>query len=489
MWKAVLGVIGAILGTPVVFIAVAHLWAKFFPFDPQGGRFVKSRRVHWIFTLLCELDRFCYRFFKLRIYSMDRKGLLKKALKLKHDSELFGSSSSSNSGRDDDFLELLTCAIDDFDSNPEISFTGRYLINQSLHSLITSREKVINHCIEHRDEVLKSEITKPIIITGIGRAGSTLLQNLLAQDPVSRGCKHWEVIWFGSPVPPATKEQVEANPPTVRKYGQVVKAYELLKKTCPEFVKEFEKSHPIQPLQYDEELPVLQQAMLLQLWLPLAGPKYFELFHRMEGKESAYLYLKRWLQVMQTAYKPESHWVLKAPVHMVFLPILMKVFPDARVVMCHRKMDVLAPSGVSFFESLNASYLDEGYDRYAFAKRIAGHGGYMRDHMIQFRKTYEHPEQFIDVQYNDIVEDPISIVKQIYTQFNLTYTQEFEDRMKQWLADNRQGKHGRHEYSLEMYNMQKEEVLKEYKDYTEQYLQRNEKVANRIHDSDDSMMF
>jgi len=435
------------------------------------------------------LIQFLDHFFKFRLLSIDQKGLLKRALKLKYDPELFGASKSPNSDRDEDFLELLQTVTEGLQKNPEVSFTGRYLLNQCLHSLIVSREKIINYAIEHKDQVLKSEITKPIIITGIGRAGSTLLQNLLAQDPAARGCKHWEVVWFGSPVPPATQEQVEASPPTHRKYAQVVKAYQLLKQSCPEFVKEFEKSHPIQPLQYDEELPILMQAMLLQLWLPLAGPEYFELFHKLEGKESSYLYLKRWLQVMQTTYSPESHWVLKAPVHMVFLPVLMKVFPDARVVMCHRKMDVLVPSGTSFFESFNVSYVKDGYDRYGFADKIVQHGLQMRNHMMEFRKTYEHPEQFVDVQYNDIVANPISIVKSIYSQFNMPYTQSFEDRMNQWLDANKQGKHGRHEYSLEMYNMNKQDVLEEWKEYTEAYLEKNENLHNRKHDSDDSLMF
>jgi len=489
MWKTILGVLGTILGTPVVIVVVAHLWVKFFPFDSKGGRYQKGGKIHPLLTLICEVDSFCDYFFKFRLLSIDQKGLVKRALKLKYDPVLFGSSKSPNGDRDDDFLELLTTACEGLQKNPEITFTGRYLLNQCLHSLITSREKIINYAIEHREEVLKSEITKPIIITGIGRAGSTLLQNLLAQDPSSRGCKHWEVVWFGSPVPPATKEQLEANPPTHRKFGQVTKAYELLKKSCPDFVREFEKSHPIQPLQYDEELPVLMQAMLLQLWLPLAGPKYFEVFHKLEGKESAYLYLKRWLQVMQTACPPESHWVLKAPIHMVFLPVLLKVFPDARVIMCHRKMDVLIPSGTSFFESFNVSYMKDGYDRYGFADKICQHGAQMRNHMMEFRKTYEHPEQFVDVQYNDIVEDPISIVRNIYHQFNMPYTMEFEDRMKRWIEDNRQGKHGRHEYSLEMYNMEPDEVMKEWKDYTQTYLEKNENMANRKHDSDDSLMF
>ena len=113
----------------------------------------------------------------------------------------------------------------------------------------------------------------------------------------------------------------------------------------------------------------------------------------------------------------------------------------------------------------------------------------MRDHMMEFRKTFERPEQFYDVQYNDVVADPISVVKKIYAQFNLPYTQTFEDRMQKWLEDNKQGKHGRHEYSLEMYNLTKEEVLEEFKEYTQTYLEKNEIIENRKHDADDRFMF
>lgn len=472
MWKGLLLLLGAIIGTPGIALAIAHIWVKFNGFDSKGGRYQRGRNVHPLLTLIGQLDLFCEHFFKFRLVSIEKKKLLRKAAKAQHDSELFGEDGDKH------FMELFESALDGAQNNPEISFTGRVLLNQNLQSLITSREKVIAWAIQNRDLVLKTEIRSPIIITGIGRAGSTLLQNLLSQDPVARGCKHWEIIWFGNPCPPATKEQVTSSPPSHRKYHQVVKAYKTLEKYCPEFVKEFAKTHPIEPEQYDEELVILTQAMILHIFFPILGDKFFEKFHDTKNKEFAYLYLKRYLQMMASSYPPESHWVLKAPVHMVFLPILLKVFPDARVVMCHRRMDILVPSGISFFESFNASFLKDGYDRYDFGQRIKNHGIQMKNQMMSFRSQYSNPDQFFDLHYNDIVGDPIAAVKRIYSHFNLKYTQEFEDNMKKWIENNRQGKHGRHQYSMEMYNL-KQEDIDEFSDYTSAFIEKEFNVENK----------
>ena len=72
------------------------------------------------------------------------------------------------------------------------------------------------------------------------------------------------------------------------------------------------------------------------------------------------------------------------------------------------------------------------------------------------------PAQVLDVQYADLVADPIGTVRRIYEHHGCDYSDEFENGMKQWLADNRQHKHGAHRYSLEAYGLDAEPVRTDY---------------------------
>ena len=92
--------------------------------------------------------------------------------------------------------------------------------------------------------------------------------------------------------------------------------------------------------------------------------------------------------------------------------------------------------------------------------------------MVPLNYRKEHPEkegQIFDCMYEELFSDPIAMVKRIYRKFGLEYTEEFEGRMSVYLENNKQGKYGRHKYSLEEYGFKGESVYQEYKDYMEQY--------------------
>jgi hypothetical protein len=61
------------------------------------------------------------------------------------------------------------------------------------------------------------------------------------------------------------------------------------------------------------------------------------------------------------------------------------------------------------------------------------------------------------------------MVKRIYNFFDLRITPIFEQRMQTYLANNRQGKYGRHRYSLEEYAIDPEEFLSTHSDCMTHY--------------------
>jgi hypothetical protein len=92
--------------------------------------------------------------------------------------------------------------------------------------------------------------------------------------------------------------------------------------------------------------------------------------------------------------------------------------------------------------------------------------------MVPFNYRKEQPQkekQIFDCIYEELFSDPVALVKRVYQKFGLEYTEEFEERMKVYLRNNKQGKYGRHKYSLEEYGFSGEHVYQKYKDYMEHY--------------------
>jgi hypothetical protein len=202
-----------------------------------------------------------------------------------------------------------------------------------------------------------------------------------------------------------------------------------------------------------------------------AGNTYLDAFFKIEDKRPAFRY-ERLFFTMLDAYRPaKSHWTLKAPVYALYFPTIFEEYPDARVVVTHRNPLVTLPSCCRLWESWCIPFDQDGsFDKHRFGQFNQKY--IKKCLMVPFCYREENPEkerQIFDCIYAELFSDPITMVKKIYEKFGLEYTDEFEERMKIYLENNKQGKYGRHKYSLEEYGFKAESVYEEYRDYMEYY--------------------
>ena len=95
--------------------------------------------------------------------------------------------------------------------------------------------------------------------------------------------------------------------------------------------------------------------------------------------------------------------------------------------------------------------------------------------ILQFRREEndEHDQvhkTLFDVLYDDLMNDPISIVRQIYDHFGLHWSDKFEATMRTWLRDNPQRKQDRNSYSLSDFDLIEEDINKRYATYIDLFL-------------------
>jgi hypothetical protein len=74
-----------------------------------------------------------------------------------------------------------------------------------------------------------------------------------------------------------------------------------------------------------------------------------------------------------------------------------------------------------------------------------------------------------DVAYLDLVRNPMGVVRQIYARLGERLTPEAEAKMERFLAENPQGKFGRHVYSLADFGFQPEAIEEQFRFYTERF--------------------
>lgn len=363
--------------------------------------------------------------------------------------------------------DLVVLFCESIDNNPFFSSIGRFLFKKLALNVLKNRKRVLQYYHSNKEYIeANGKLKAPVIITGVPRSGTTLLHRLMSEDPNTRSPHTFEME---VPTPPMT---LEANPMEdlrIKSSGDVIGT---LSRLAPGFIEKLAESHLWSATEMEESfIYMLAHNGIHTMNSLTAGKTYIDAFLEIEDKRTAFRY-ERLFFTMLDAYRPaKSHWTLKAPVYSVFFPTIFEEYPDARVVVTHRNPLVTLPSVCRLMESWCIAFDQDGFfDKHRFGRLQQ----IFIDKclMVPFYYRKEHSEregQVFDCIYAELFSDPIAMVKRVYEKFSLEYTEEFEQRMKVYLENNKQGKYGRHKYSLEEYGFKAESVYQEYRDYMEHY--------------------
>lgn len=215
---------------------------------------------------------------------------------------------------------------------------------------------------------------------------------------------------------------------------------------------------------------LLQNALIVPgfLW-QLPAFRRYNSWCQKQNRAPAYRYFKLQLQILQKHFPP-AHWVLKANEHVYSLELLLLTFPDACVIQTHRDPVESLPSNLSL--NLQVFVLKHAAPQGEF---LAEAVRVMMDDYVQtleraigVRKKSEQ-RRFFDVHYSELVKDPLGTVRRVYDHFGYPYGDEFESRMVRWLAENPQGKHGVHRYSLEQFGLNADTVRSRFAAYCDYF--------------------
>jgi len=175
------------------------------------------------------------------------------------------------------------------------------------------------------------------------------------------------------------------------------------------------------------------------------------------------------LQILQHRYphNKAKQWVLKAPVHLAYVETIFELYPDALIIWCHRDLNKVIASTASLIQHFRSVFSGR-VDKRALGQFCLDTFEFWLKRGESARAKY--PDRFCDQNYEDLINDPIGSMKQVYLHFNSPFTPEIETSMNQLLKEKPKGKHGEHKYSLEQFGLTSADVQGRFKGYTAKYL-------------------
>jgi hypothetical protein len=351
-------------------------------------------------------------------------------------------------------IPALHRLVNALNTEAKLSARGEQSVAADLTATLINRLKVEDYLRKH-PELLERPIEKPLFVFGLPRTGTTLVINLLSMDPQRRCFLRWEA--FDS-VPPPKPEELHAGP----RYAKAQAKVDLSLKYAPH----------IAAIHHENgDSPTECQFAMSPSFVSQVYDSMYDIpsYHRWFLDEADYLpafrYHKRLLQLLQA--QAPGRWTLKNPWHPLYLDALTTVYPTAQLVMTHRDPVEVVGSACSLLKAVRPMFSDS-VDLRAIATTLLETFDRMIERTIAYKEKHGW-DSIYDVQYADVMRDPIGEVKKIYARFDEPFTPEAESAMRAFLENNPQGKHGRHTYSLEDYGLTKQQIRARYKNYVETF--------------------
>ena len=324
-----------------------------------------------------------------------------------------------------DFTEPLGVLLDDYASAPLNELGVHILRSGAVHSL-AMRLRTTEWFRRH-PEIADEVIAAPIVVVGMMRSGTTLMQRVLAADPLLNCTRGWEV---GEVAPPLDIDWDEPDPRIARAVEREAQSRA--------FVPELFAIHPMYAQEAEEEIMFLADAFLSHVPEASADLPRYRTWLDTQSFTPAYDHLHRTLQLLQWQKRQRGdigdRWVLKTPAHLGYLDTLVERFPDAHIVHMHRDPLETIPSGASLNATLWRMHADE-VDPFVVGEQWLERMGFTNDRALAVRARWgDDPGRVTDVHFEAAVADPLAEVARTYAAIGEVLTPAAETAMREWLS-------------------------------------------------------
>jgi hypothetical protein len=342
------------------------------------------------------------------------------------------------------------------DEEADLHLLGRILTRNEIVRVLVNRLEVHATLAAH-PEILDEAIEAPVLVVGTGRSGTSLLHELLAQDPAHRVGRTWELL---HPCPPPERATYTTDP----RIAAADQEYTFWHLIAPEYRTMHENGGDV-----PNEDPLIDMLQFASdhLMGSYPVPSYGRWLARADFEPVFHAH-RQFLQLLQWRC-PADRWVLKSPSYLGRLPAFFTEYPDAYVILTHRDPLKVLPSLVSLMCTLRWMHSDT-VDVDAVVKTAVHGTAIAMDYVMQLRDNGTIPDdRIIDVRFDELVGDTGRTLHTVYERIGSTLTPETETRMHAYLAARPRERHGRHEYDFADTGLDLDETRARFANYQSRY--------------------
>lgn len=350
---------------------------------------------------------------------------------------------------EDNYVEALSVLLESYRRDAGFTELGSKMSRFFLRNALVARLLSEASWKQHPGYV-DVPITAPIFVTGLPRTGTTALHRLLCGDPRHQGLELW-LAEFPQPRPP--RETWSQNPVFVELQSRFAKAH----RENPDYT----GLHYMTADEVEECWQLLRQSVHSVSYETLAHVPTYSRWLSGQDWTRPYQRHRRNLQLIGLN-EPEKRWVLKNPSHLFALDALFATYPDALVIQCHRPAETIMASMCSLAQHTTAGWSNSFVGATIGADSLETWSrGLQRFNDV---RATRNAAQFYDVDYQQLIRDPMGTVVDIYSHFGIEMTDAARTAIERTDEESKQGPRApKHTYSLADYGLTEDQVRERFR--------------------------
>ncbi|XP_062508443.1 uncharacterized protein LOC134184713 [Corticium candelabrum] len=351
---------------------------------------------------------------------------------------------------------------------PESMLVGRWNRKAYVEWNILRPLLIAEAALARHPDISSVPISKPIFISGTGRNGSTLLQDIMCCYPSVRyltipDCmdiapldesREFDPVWRQERQE-LWRDNIEIHQRSIMNLGQ--------------------NSHMISDKSPEECIVLLSKYLF---WFPLltfdgncdgvewslSQPAFTRKAYEMYKQE---LKLLLYYDQKIDGIDPSTvQFVLKAPLHVVYHDVIRKVFPDAIIIRLHRDPVEVTASFCSMFTAIHKAYpTRHDHDPTHLGKMK------LKWVLLACNRMVEEGvgEGMIDVRYLDFKKDPVGTSAKIAAAVGLEHNEDVEQKITTYLKERRRQPQGTNPHNPALYGLNPTAIRQDLSSYCEMF--------------------
>jgi len=311
------------------------------------------------------------------------------------------------------------------DTEARLHLPGRLRTRAEIQLIVENRLRLVD-AWKAQPAIADEVVHAPIVVTGLGRSGTTFLHELLACDPDNRPPLLWELLHT---VPYDTTGAAAAQC-----HAEIT--------VMDEMVPAFTAMHENGGDRPTECIFAFAHQFSSDLYTGLYNVGSYTIWRSGQDQSPIYDWHRRMLQTLQhVTPAPTVRWVLKAPSHLSALPLVFATYPDAKVVITHRDPLRVIGSLADLMATLHWMHSDQV--DYAVLVEFMAMGLEM-----QMDEVTLPAEQIADVVYADLTRDPLGTIEALYSAWGYPLSEAFRANLDRYLTARHTARRSGHDYSF-----------------------------------------